>query len=93
MLRQLQLACILSFAGIPYLYVTVVLCNSVAAQVHVDTTDDATRPDLRDRPAVVNSSEVCCSKLYRFKLHVIPSINRANKNPMPMVRPYLWFLR
>lgn len=47
--------------GDSYLYVTVVLCSSVAAQVHVDTTDDATKPDLRDRPAVVNSSDVCGS--------------------------------
>jgi hypothetical protein len=41
--------------------VTVVLWRRVAAHVQVDTTLDATNPDFKDRPAVVNSSEVCSS--------------------------------
>lgn len=50
----------------PYLYATPDDCNSVAAQVHEDTTADATSPDLTVRPAVLNSSLVCNSLLYPF---------------------------
>lgn len=45
----------------PYLYATPELCNNVAAQVHEDTTAEATNPDFTVLPAVLNISEVCSS--------------------------------
>jgi hypothetical protein len=48
------------------LYATPDDVNNVAAQVHDDTTAEATSPDLTVRPAVLNSSLVCSSLLYLF---------------------------
>lgn len=48
----------------PYRYATPDDCSSVAAQVHEETTADATRPDLTVLPAVLNISEVWDSLLY-----------------------------
>lgn len=45
----------------PYWYATELDCSNVAAQVHDDTTAEATRPDLTVRPAVENISDVCNS--------------------------------
>ena len=42
----------------PYLYAIPEDCRSVAAQVHEETTADATRPDFTVLPAVLNISEV-----------------------------------
>jgi hypothetical protein len=50
----------------PYLYATPEDVNSVAAQVHEDTTAEATSPDLTVRPAVLNISLVCNSLLYQL---------------------------
>lgn len=48
----------------PYLYATAEDCSSVAAHVQLLTTAAATRPDLTDRPAVENISEVWTSFWY-----------------------------
>lgn len=48
----------------PYLYVTADDCSRVAAQVQLLTTAAATKPDLTDRPAVENISDVWTSCWY-----------------------------
>jgi len=48
----------------PYLYATDEDWSSVAAHVQLLTTAAATRPDLTDRPAVENISEVWTSFWY-----------------------------
>ena len=48
----------------PYLYATADDWSSVAAHVQLLTTAAATRPDLTDRPAVENISEVWTSFWY-----------------------------
>jgi len=50
----------------PYLYAMAELWRSVAAYVYVDTTDEATMPDLSERPVVVNISDVWSWRLYWF---------------------------
>lgn len=42
----------------PYLYAIAELWSSVAAQVQLDTTAEATNPDFTVLPAVLNISEV-----------------------------------
>ena len=63
----------------PYLYATLDDCNNVAAQVQDDTTAEETRPDLTVRPAVLKTSDVCNSLLYRRKTNVV--------NIIPKLRP------
>jgi hypothetical protein len=60
----------------PYLYATPDEVNNVAAQVHEDTTAEATSPDLTVLPAVLKSSLVCSSLLYPF---VVSRILRTRK--------------
>lgn len=48
----------------PYLYATVDDCSRVAAHVQLLTTAAATSPDLTDRPAVENISDVWTSCWY-----------------------------
>lgn len=73
----------------PYLYATLVDWSKVAAHVQDDTTAEATRPDLTVRPAVLKTSLVCNSLLYRRRtkvVNIIPKLHRCKPKFSPI--PY-----
>ena len=61
----------------PSLYIAPKIQTKVAAQVHEETTAEATRPDLTLRPAVENISEVWSSRLYLLRMKVTKTCNNV----------------